>query len=803
MKIKKVSTEQFAGIRGKEVGFDDGINLVYGKNESGKGTLVNLISRTLFQDSKISKKTDKEFVSRYFPGEIKGIDAKGSYIQGKIVLDTPEGEYIITKEWLNPEKKSDRQPVCKLITPYLTISDREDVNSELKKALRYGEGVYSEMLLSSQYNTDISLKSILGTSQNNAKDEITDVLTKAFSESDGISAEKIAEEIENKIKIFEENWNTEQNIPKKKSGAGRWTIYDSDKKDDKKRVLRAYYDLEDARNELDRVKKLEEAVQDFLRKSKQAKNKEEKAKADYENFNKYYGVLSEQENIKLLLKAEEDKMKTLSSAKKDWPKLIEDLQKADKLKRELDNRFILDKFEEAKPKNAEIKNLQDQLENSLCPSGEEIRRAEEAGRTVLNEKTKLRGMNLSAAIKMFGGNSVSVKSLVTGKNIEFSEENICITEAVAITVPGVMEMQLAPKDINVPETEAKIERAEKTLSEILEKYNAKDIPALKNLEETYRNNKTKAEKLESELSYILAGESFEELAKKAENIKEPIRQKSNIETDVAKLCGNYEISDFMAVTKSGIERYSEKYGVPKNLDEKISACQEETNKLKEKAKAAENIPEEYRATENPEAHRIRLYQNWEDARNEKDSLGENKAKSELEAYRKNNPKDPETVLEEAERKFYEQKELLAHWLHIKEVFEKVRENFRNNPMHDLSESFTKYLGIISGERISSEFPDEEKLDMNIYSGNSKLDYEKLSEGTKETVSLAFRLAVLDHLFPDGGGVIVFDDPFTDMDAERTAKSCELIKECAKKHQVIFLTCNEAYKEIFSGKIIDI
>ena len=93
--------------------------------------------------------------------------------------------------------------------------------------------------------------------------------------------------------------------------------------------------------------------------------------------------------------------------------------------------------------------------------------------------------------------------------------------------------------------------------------------------------------------------------------------------------------------------------------------------------------------------------------------------------------------------------------------------------------------------------------MNIYSGNNLLDYKKLSEGTKETVSLAFRLAVLDHLFPDGGGVIVFDDPFANMDAERTAQSCELIKECAKQHQVLFLTCKEEYIDMLNGNLIRI
>ena len=83
MKIKKVSTEQFAGIRDKEVEFCGGINVVYGKNESGKSTLVNLISRTFFQDADVGKgnKSDKEFVSRYFP-----VGTKCDFIQGKVVF---------------------------------------------------------------------------------------------------------------------------------------------------------------------------------------------------------------------------------------------------------------------------------------------------------------------------------------------------------------------------------------------------------------------------------------------------------------------------------------------------------------------------------------------------------------------------------------------------------------------------------------------------------------------------------------------------------------------------------------------
>ena len=67
MKIRNVSCRQFAGVRNQNVVFTDGINVVFGQNESGKSTLVNLLSRTLFQDAKLSKnkKPDKEFVEQY------------------------------------------------------------------------------------------------------------------------------------------------------------------------------------------------------------------------------------------------------------------------------------------------------------------------------------------------------------------------------------------------------------------------------------------------------------------------------------------------------------------------------------------------------------------------------------------------------------------------------------------------------------------------------------------------------------------------------------------------------------------
>ena len=180
------------------------------------------------------------------------------------------------------------------------------------------------------------------------------------------------------------------------------------------------------------------------------------------------------------------------------------------------------------------------------------------------------------------------------------------------------------------------------------------------------------------------------------------------------------------------------------------------------------------------------------------------AERDLDSYQ--NEMDGEDLLENcerAQRELEEQKALLKHWFHIRDVFEEQKAQLRGNPMEDITKHFARYLSLISGGKVSPEFPQTDKLDMNIYSGDRLVGYGQLSEGTKETVYLAFRLAVLDHLFPNGGGVIVLDDPLTDMDEERVEQSCALIQDCAERHQVIFLTCREAYLPLLNGNVIHV
>lgn len=788
MKITNISCTQFAGVRDCNVSFADGINVIYGKNESGKSTLVNLLSRTLFQNAKLDRRRDKDFYDLYFPGAKKGSNIIGDFADGKITFETKNGTFTLSKEWGTDFR-------CTLFTPDGVIRDQSRIDAILKEVLLYGEGVYSDMLFSSQRNTDISVQTILDASKKtNAKQEITDAVSRAFAESDGISVDAIEQAIMGKIdEIAGKHWDLDREAPARK--AGRWSVGLGE-------ILKAYYALEDAKAVLEEISRLESeadhAAGDYTDKDNAAHIAEEA----YNKFNTFASRLVVQNERKKSIDRIDKELLKIAKVLANWPKLTEDIEKAKALQKEKASRDLLDKYETAKAIHTELTELKTFIP-PYQPTDGEIMQVKAALHSINSLENKLCGMNITAAINMFGENSIEITSLRTGEAVDLSEELASITEAVKITVPGIMEMQLSPADVDVSAIEEQLAEQKEIVDKILGKYKAETLADLEQLEKTISDTKSKIETANSRFNLILDSISYEELETSAKTITDPVRSKEEIENDIITVCGSSDIAKFITAKETIADSYITEYSSINDLKAKAFDLEIEIKKAKESVTATEDIPAEYLSITDPDAHLEGLQNDlkFKQSLRETALTSKTAAASKLESYKENIQGDPAADVEKAERVFEEQKELLNHWLHIAQVFKAQKEKIQNNPMQGIADSFTRYLGIISGGKIFSEFPEADKLNMNIYSDNKLLDYGKLSEGTKETVSLAFRLAVLDHLFPEGGGVIVLDDPFTDMDADRTAQSCELIKECAKQHQVIFLTCREDYLDTLCGNCI--
>ncbi len=790
MLLKNISCTQFAGMRDRSVSLSEGINVIYGKNESGKSSLVNLISRTLFQNARLDRRSDKTFFDLYFPAAKKGSRIAADFADGKLSLETENGTYVITKEWGS-------EPRCTLSSPDGVIRDQKAVDEALREVLIYGEGVYSEMLLSSQRNTDSSLKTILDASaKTNAKQELTDAVSAAFAESGGVSVDAVEQAVNAKIEELRgKHWDEARSAPARK--AGRWTKELGE-------VLKAYYALEDAEAVLEEITRLEEeadrAAAAYAEAGKNAEDADE-AFSTFSRFANRLALFRERSNTAERLS---DDLKRYKAALAAWPS-AEALEGAKALQLEKKSRALLDKYGAAESIARELSAAEEAVRGRACPEKAEIADVRKALGEIGRLKNSLCGMNLNALIKMQGENSIEIRSLTSGRLLDASEANVAVTEAVSIVIPDVMEMVLSPADVDVSKTETEIALKNALVSEILGSYGVDSPEALEELEKSISDAKSRAENLREKLGIVLGGAELDALSAEADAIEKAPRQTAEIEKEISALCGNADLAGFIAKTEALLERYISEYTSENALRGKISDTEAELEKAQQELRSTEDIPPEYMGIADPDGYLGELKSRADIVNGLRENALTKKvsAESKLESYKENLSGDPGEEAEKARRAFEEQKALLGHWRHIAEVLAEQKSRLQSDPMSDIAESFTRYLGIISGGRVASEFTESGKLSMNVYSGDRLLDYDRLSEGTKETVSLAFRLAVLDHLFPNGRGVIVFDDPLSDMDAERAEQSIRLIKDAAQRHQVIFLTCREEYLQALGGNIIRI
>ena len=66
-----------------------------------------------------------------------------------------------------------------------------------------------------------------------------------------------------------------------------------------------------------------------------------------------------------------------------------------------------------------------------------------------------------------------------------------------------------------------------------------------------------------------------------------------------------------------------------------------------------------------------------------------------------------------------------------------------------------------------------------------------SEGGKDLLGVCMRMALVDAMYRDEKPMVVFDDPFVNLDREKTEAALRFLEEIGKEYQVIYFTCHES------------
>ncbi len=805
MRIKSVACDQFAGLLDKELEFDKGLNIILGDNETGKSTMVELIYHMLFQDAKLDARKDTAFLDNYFPKKVSG--PVGDVIDGELRFQTEEGNYKLTKEW---DKK---EGSCKLRTPDGTvIRSEEQIKSILGDILGYGQGVYGEIVFPTQKRSQDAIASIMkeiskkkSDKLDDLKGELASVLNQAALETGGISIDKLENELKNLVNMYGERWDFELDLPEggaKRGLSNPWKSVAYTKAADEGKqavILRAYYDLKEIEKKQSETLMAEKRVEACKEKLIKSQQNRKNAQENRNKFTGYVSVLSQVNIFKEKLVDLQGRLNEEEQALQDWPRRQELLCKLEELKCKLHQTKLRDLFTEVNKLQEALDRCKKELSSVKAVDSEDIKLLKKLNIQESKLEGQLSGLNLMAKVKKLGDAPINITSARTGKVLEFSGDELAINEAVDILIPDIMELQLMPQGVELSEVKTALMECNQEINDIFKKYEVDSLEQLEENSARYQCLMMEINSLNERISLKLGDMNWDKLKTDNEELPKEVESELEVKEEIISLCGSDKLTENIAQHSNMVDFYSNKYTSIEKLGNIIALNKQEIAKLNTKLDSLGEIPAEYAEITDADEYNEKLRARIEELENLCQSAQDELKNAELELGDRTSQEYDEALIE-AKQKFESAKETYNHWSNIYQTFTILKESLKGNPSVDIEDKFNSYLEIISKGKVALMDMDD-KLNVKLASGNYALSYGILSEGTKDTVSLAFRLAMLEHIFPEGGGLAIFDDPFTDMDPQRVAESCKLIERYAKNNQVIFVTCDEKYVNMLDGNVL--
>ncbi len=156
--------------------------------------------------------------------------------------------------------------------------------------------------------------------------------------------------------------------------------------------------------------------------------------------------------------------------------------------------------------------------------------------------------------------------------------------------------------------------------------------------------------------------------------------------------------------------------------------------------------------------------------------------------------DKDALLAEEERLLAEKERLEKRHraiLQAKEILLRARNSVATRYLIPVEEGCKAYMQFLLGDGSTIRFNAEGEP---LREEQGKLrEIGFYSVGMRELLGLSIRIALVDAIFNQEKPVLVLDDPFVNLDDEKTDKAKRLVKELTKRYQVLYMTCKKERK----------
>jgi DNA repair exonuclease SbcCD ATPase subunit len=794
MIIRSIRLHPFAGTSDRTFTFLDGLNVLFGENEFGKSTLYNALQEVLFTGTNLTPAIQNKWGNRWFP------KPGGDHARVSLTFEADGKIWHLVKVW-----GAGRQ--CLLREEGGTsLADPDGIAARIRGLLKWNEATWTRVLFTRQAELARTIDELAGDLL--VKIDNLETRLKGMAAIPGdIPAEKMKSILDAEIVKQNSHWISKDSLPEGGRGIQNpWKVGVG-------RTLEAYYAKERAKERLDSLRNKEAEIQ-LAR--EQLADLEKQVGEDREFCKKVEAIvpgLMQRQSLEIALAKQFEEEKIAECDYEEWPQLSEkiislnsliesskpDLTQLDEelknaRKREKGNE-IIDDYHRIVKETDDFHEMSAVLSSLPNPNAALIASWEKNLRE--SESTRMHISALKLKISLVSKIAFSARiqeGLDPEKPLELEKGVIWESESSGRfrLISDAFELTVENGELDMDELLAKLEILDREVAEIKAQLGFDNPVEARNAQKNREEKKTSLEKKEAVLSSLLRKRErtdWDNWYKEYQQLP-ATRDSDFIEKEIQRKrseAEKYEMS--LQSIKQKLQDIEVKYESRQRLTKYILDKKASISSNHSKLKELPELPAGYASIDNF----IEILN--EKKRRSSESIEREKSLSDeiirlSASLPEDNPDDLEADYLLKEKIAQRQKERSLSLLRIRKTLDEVlMKREEADPQQILAASVSSrfkrlsrdaYHNIQLGEEMQAE-------------GKTALPFHTLSRGTLGSLALAMRLSLGD-LYLDGmKGMLLLDDPFTEMDEGRRAVAIQEIKAFSAGHQVLLITCHESHK----------